>query len=110
MVFKYVFGILIFQLPKPGTSQYRPKKGHDEYFSVPVLDRLVSISTGLVPGPALCPGAGAAEISQETMYVLILLILLEFLLPNFVVLGQIKNNLLLSFLADLNLVISFKFD
>ena len=26
-------------------------KGHDEYFSVPVLDRLVSISNGLVPVP-----------------------------------------------------------
>ena len=50
-------------------TQYRPKKGHDEYFSVPVLDRLVSISAGLVPGPALCPGAGAAERSQETLYV-----------------------------------------
>ena len=48
-------------------SQYRPKKGIDEYFYVPVLDRLVSISTGLVPEPALCPGAGAAERSQETM-------------------------------------------
>ena len=52
------------------TRQYRPKKGHDEYFSVPVLDRFVSISTGLVPEPALCPdaGAGAAERSQETLY------------------------------------------
>ena len=35
---------------------------------MPVLDRLVSISAGLVPGPALCPGAGAAERSQETLY------------------------------------------
>jgi hypothetical protein len=35
---------------------------------VPVLDRLVSISTYHVPGPALCPGAGAAERSQETLY------------------------------------------
>ena len=51
------------------TSQYRPNKGHDEYFSVPVLDRLVSIITGLVPVPALCPGAGAAERSQETLYI-----------------------------------------
>ena len=34
---------------------------------VPVLDRLVSISTGLVPEPALCPGAGAVERSQETL-------------------------------------------
>ena len=50
------------------TDQYRPKIGHDEYFSLPVLDRLVSISTGLVPEPALCPGAGAAERSQETLY------------------------------------------
>ena len=48
-------------------SKYRPKKGHDEYFSVPVLDRFVSISTGLVPEPALCPGAGAAERFQETL-------------------------------------------
>jgi hypothetical protein len=40
--------------------QYRPKKVNDEYFSVPVLDRLVSISAGLVSEPALCPGAGAA--------------------------------------------------
>ena len=36
---------------------------------MPVLDRLVSISTGLVSEPALCLGAGAAEISQETLYV-----------------------------------------
>jgi hypothetical protein len=48
--------------------QYRPKKGHDEYFSVPVSDHLVSVSAGLVPEPALCPGAGAAERSQETLY------------------------------------------
>jgi hypothetical protein len=39
--------------------QNRPKKGLDEYFSVPVLDNLVSVSDGLVPEPALCPGAGA---------------------------------------------------
>ena len=50
------------------TSQYRPKKGHDEFFSVPLLDRLVSISTGIVPEQTLCPGAGAAEISQKTLY------------------------------------------
>ena len=50
-------------------SQYRPKKGHDEYFSVPVLDRLVSISAGLVPEPELCPGAGAADRLQETLYI-----------------------------------------
>jgi hypothetical protein len=43
------------------------KKGHDEYFSVSVLDHLVSISVGLVPEPALCPGAGAADRSQETL-------------------------------------------
>jgi hypothetical protein len=49
-------------------SQYLPKKGHDKYFSVPVLDRLVSISAGLVPEPALCPGTGAADRSQETLY------------------------------------------
>jgi hypothetical protein len=48
--------------------QYRPKKGHNEYFYVPVSDQLVSVSAGLVPGPALCPGAGAAERSQETLY------------------------------------------
>jgi hypothetical protein len=50
--------------------QYRPKKRHDEYFSVPVLDLLVSISVGLVPEPALCQGADeadAAERSQETL-------------------------------------------
>jgi hypothetical protein len=35
---------------------------------VPVLDYLVSISAGLVPEPALCLGAGAAERSQETLY------------------------------------------
>ena len=35
---------------------------------MPVLDRLVSISTGLVPEPALCPDTGAAERSQETLY------------------------------------------
>ena len=49
------------------TSQYRPKKGNDEYFSVSVLDRLISITTGLVPEPALCLVAGAAERSQETL-------------------------------------------
>ena len=43
---------------------------------MPVLDRLVSISTGLVPEPALCPGADAAERSQETRYVEILRIML----------------------------------
>jgi hypothetical protein len=34
------------------------------------MDGLVSISTGLVPEPALClgAGAGAAERSQETLY------------------------------------------
>ena len=36
---------------------------------MPVLDRLVSISAGLVPEPALCPGAGAADRSQETLYI-----------------------------------------
>jgi hypothetical protein len=50
--------------------QNPPKKVHDEYFFVPVLDHLVSVSAGLVPEPALCPGAGAAERSQETLYVL----------------------------------------
>jgi hypothetical protein len=35
---------------------------------VPVLDQLVSVSGDLVPEPALCPGAGAAERSQETLY------------------------------------------
>jgi len=35
---------------------------------VPVLDHLVSVSAGLVPEPALCPGAGTAERSQETLY------------------------------------------
>jgi hypothetical protein len=38
-------------------------------FFLPVLDHLVSISAGLVPVPALCPGAGAAERSQKTLYV-----------------------------------------
>ena len=41
---------------------------------MPVLDRLVSISTGLVQEPALCPGAGAAERSQETLYILLFII------------------------------------
>ena len=36
---------------------------------MPVFDRFVSISTGLVPEPALCPDAGAAERSQGTQYV-----------------------------------------
>jgi hypothetical protein len=48
------------------TSQYQHKKGHDEYFSVPVLDHLVSISAGLVPQPAFF--LGAAERSQEKLY------------------------------------------
>jgi hypothetical protein len=50
------------------TSQYRPKKGHDEYFYVLVLGHLVSISAGLLAEPALCPCAGAAERSQETLF------------------------------------------
>jgi hypothetical protein len=54
------------------TNQYRPNKGHDEYFSVPVLDHLVSISVSLVPGPGICPGAGAAERPQETLYGLLI--------------------------------------
>jgi hypothetical protein len=33
------------------------------------LDHFVSISAGLVPEPALCPGAGTAERSQETLYI-----------------------------------------
>jgi hypothetical protein len=32
-----------------------------------VLDYLVWVSAGLVPEPELCPGAGAAERSQETL-------------------------------------------
>ena len=35
---------------------------------MPVLDHLVSISAGLVSEPALCPGAGVTERSQETLY------------------------------------------
>jgi hypothetical protein len=50
--------------------QYRPKKGNDEFFSVPVLNRLVSISAGLVPELALCPGVGDAERLQETLSLL----------------------------------------
>jgi hypothetical protein len=41
---------------------------------VPVLDHLVSISADLVPESALCPGADAAESSQETLYMTIYLI------------------------------------
>ena len=33
-----------------------------------VLDQLISISSCLVPGPAFCPGAGAAERPQEILY------------------------------------------
>jgi hypothetical protein len=33
------------------------------------LDHFVSISAGLVPEPALCPGADTAERSQETLYI-----------------------------------------
>ena len=36
---------------------------------MPELDRLVSIRIGLVSELALCLGSGAAEISQETLYV-----------------------------------------
>ena len=36
---------------------------------MPVLDQSVSISAGLVPGPALCPGADAAERPQEMLYI-----------------------------------------
>ena len=35
---------------------------------MPVLDQSVSIGAGLVPGLALCPGAGAAERPQEMLY------------------------------------------
>jgi hypothetical protein len=38
-------------------------------FFRPVLDQSVSISAAFVPEPTLCPGAGAAERSQETLYV-----------------------------------------
>jgi hypothetical protein len=34
-----------------------------------VLDHLASISAGLVSKPALCPGAGTAERSPETLYI-----------------------------------------
>jgi hypothetical protein len=33
------------------------------------IDWSISASASLVPGPALCPGAGAAERSQETLYI-----------------------------------------
>jgi hypothetical protein len=48
--------------------QYRHRKVLIMTFFRPLLDHLVSISAGLVPAPALCPGAGAAERSQETLY------------------------------------------
>jgi len=50
------------------TSSHRPNKGYDRDFAKPVLDQLVSISAYLVPGPALCPGDGAAERPQEILY------------------------------------------
>jgi hypothetical protein len=50
------------------TSPYRSNNGHSKHFALPVLDQLVSISAGLVPGPALCPGVDAAEKPQEIMY------------------------------------------
>jgi hypothetical protein len=49
------------------TSTYRPNKGHYKHFTVPVLDQSVSISVGLVSGPTLCLGAGAAERTQEIL-------------------------------------------
>ena len=35
---------------------------------MPVLGHLILISAWLVKGPALCPGAGAAERPQEKVY------------------------------------------
>jgi hypothetical protein len=37
-------------------------------FIKPVWAGILSVSTGLVPGPALCPGAGAVERPQEILY------------------------------------------
>jgi hypothetical protein len=47
---------------------YYLKLSHDKSVDVLVLDYSVSISASLVPGPALCPGAGAAERPQEILY------------------------------------------
>jgi hypothetical protein len=38
-----------------------PKKDRHKHFAVPVLGQSVSISTWLVPGPALCLDAGIAR-------------------------------------------------
>ena len=35
---------------------------------MPVWTGLLAVDVGLVPGPALCPGAGAAERPQEILY------------------------------------------
>jgi hypothetical protein len=45
------------------------------------LDHLVSVSAGLVPEPALCPGAGTAERSQKTLY--LKKVVLEKIYPSF---------------------------
>jgi hypothetical protein len=37
-------------------------------FIRPVWTGLLAVNVGLVPGPALCPGAGAAERLQEILY------------------------------------------
>ena len=37
-------------------------------FIRPLWAGLLGVSAGLVPGPTLCPGAGAAERPQEMLY------------------------------------------
>jgi hypothetical protein len=52
----------------PNKGQYRSNKGHYKHLTVSVLDQPVSISDGLFPGPALCPGTSAAERPLKILY------------------------------------------
>jgi hypothetical protein len=61
---------------KTGTDRnrlilYRHRKVFILTFIRPVWAGHLEFSAGLVPEPALCPGAGAAERPQEILYVLL---------------------------------------
>jgi hypothetical protein len=52
-------------------------------FIRPVWAGLLAVSVGLVPGPAHCPGAGAAERPQEILYFFRNFRLIQFFSENF---------------------------
>jgi hypothetical protein len=54
-------------LLKPNDPIPAQKSTHHDLFSAGI-DWSFSVSASLVPEPVLCPGAGTAEKSQETLY------------------------------------------